>query len=86
MDELAHYGIAVARIQETKWFGSDVWPAVKGHTLLYSGTPTPNVYAGVVSRGEGVGIVMNKRATAVLRAAGEEWMAVSSRLVMTRFK
>jgi len=23
-DELAHYGITVAGIQETKWFGSDV--------------------------------------------------------------
>ena len=70
--ELARYKIAVAGIQETKWFGSDVWPATYGYMLLHSGRPTPNVETGEIVRGEGVGIVMNKRATAAWRAAGEE--------------
>ena len=30
--ELERYGISVAGVQETKWFGSHVWPAVDGHT------------------------------------------------------
>jgi len=54
--------------------------------LLHSGRPTPNVDAGVVSRGEGVDIVMNSRATAAWRVAGEEWRVVSSRLVLARLK
>jgi len=71
--ELEHYGIAVAEIQETKWFGSDVWPAAKGYMLLHSGRPTPNAVTGEISRGEGVGIVLNKKATAAWRVADEEW-------------
>jgi len=55
--ELARYKIAVAGIQETKWFGSDVLPATKGCMLLHSGRPTPNVKTGEIIRGEGVGIV-----------------------------
>ena len=28
--ELGRYGVSVAGIQETRWFGSDVWPAGDG--------------------------------------------------------
>ena len=69
----------MAGIQET---GLDVWPAAKRYTLLHSGRPTPDVVTGRNSRG--VGIVMNKKATAAWREADEEWRAVSSRLVMAR--
>jgi len=34
VDELARYGIAVAGIQETKWFWLDVWSAAKGYILV----------------------------------------------------
>ena len=34
--ELRRLGVAVAGIQETKWFGSDVWTA-DGYTLLHYG-------------------------------------------------
>jgi len=84
--ELERYGIAVAGNQETKWFGSDVWPAAKGYMLLHSCRPTPDAVTGGISRGESVGIVLNKKATAAWRAAGEEWRAVSSRLVMAQLK
>jgi len=83
---VACYEIPVAGIQETKWFGSDVWPATNGCMLLHFGRPTPNIETGEIIRGEGVGIVMNKRATAAWRAAGKEWSAVSSRLVTARLK
>ena len=35
--ETEHYGVSVAGIQETKWFGKDVWPATGGYTFLHSG-------------------------------------------------
>ena len=34
--KLRHYQVSVAGIQETKWFGMDVWPA-DGYTFLHSG-------------------------------------------------
>ena len=38
--ELRKYGVSVAGIQETKWFGKDVWPVGK-KTFLHSGWPLP---------------------------------------------
>ena len=38
--ELRHYGVSVVTIQETKWFGKDVWQA-DGHTFLHSSRPLP---------------------------------------------
>ena len=40
MGELRKYGVSVAGIQETKWFGKDVWP-VGRYTFLRSGRPLP---------------------------------------------
>ena len=37
--ELKRYRICVAGIQETKWFGKDVWPTADRCTFLYSGRP-----------------------------------------------
>ena len=34
--ELQRYSVPVGGIQETKWFGVDVWPAANGYTLLHS--------------------------------------------------
>ena len=34
--ELRKFGVAIAGIQETKWFGKNVWEA-DGYTLLHSG-------------------------------------------------
>ena len=81
--ELESYKIAVVGIQETEWFGSDAWPTTGGYTLLHSGRSIPNIYVtdGIVR--EGVGILMNKRATASWMAAGKEWSAVSSRLMIS---
>ena len=83
--ELERYGISVAGVQETKWFGSDVWPAIDGHIMLHSGRSVPQDGATVVRR-EGVGIVLNPRATAAWKAKGEVWKAVSSRLIMARVR
>ena len=52
--ELDRYGIAIAGVQETKWFSCDVWPATHGYTLLHSGQEEGK------KRNEGVGIMLNK--------------------------
>ena len=63
--ELRHYGVAIAAVQETKWFGTDVW-TTKGYTLLHSGR---DLHAGdaVARRHEGVGILLNPAMTQAWR-------------------
>ena len=85
MMELKRYNIAVAGIQETKWFGVDVWPAAEGYTFLHSGRPLPKNDEDVV-RNEGVGIALDRKATEAWKAAGEVWEAVSSRIISARLK
>ena len=80
--ELRRYGIAITAIQEPKWFESDVWRA-DGYTFLHSGRRLPNC-DGPARRNEGVGIMLNPGMTEAWRRAGEQWTAVSSRLVVAR--
>ena len=54
VQELRRYGVSIAGIQESKWFGCDVWPAT-GYTFLHSGRPLPSD-GETVMRNEGVGI------------------------------
>ena len=76
--------MSVAGIQETKWFGVDVWPA-DGYTFLHSGRPLPRDGESA-ARNEGVGIALNEKATAAWKEAGEAWEAVSSGIVTARLK
>ena len=39
--ELRRYRVGVAGMQETKWFGKDVWE-IDGYTLLHSGQQLPD--------------------------------------------
>ena len=80
--ELSRYRVSVAGIQESKWFGSDVWPA-DGYTFLHSGHPLPSEHDRG-TRNEGVGIALDEKATVAWKNAGEVWEAVSSRIVMAR--
>ena len=82
--ELKRLHVAIAGIQETKWFGSDVWNG-GDYTLLHSGRPLPDEGEPQV-RNEGVGILLDKLATEAWKDAGECWEAVSSRVVMARLK
>ena len=68
-NELKHYSISIAGIQETKWFGSDIWP-IGEWTFLHSGHVLP-VDSDAAVRRNGVGILLDGRATAAWRAAGE---------------
>ena len=71
-------------IQETKWFGNDIWNS-NGHTLLHAGRDLPSSDEPTIRR-EGVAIVLDKQATLVWREAREIWEAVSSRIVSSRLK
>ena len=66
--ELRKYGVSVPGIQETKWFGKDVWP-VGGCTFLHSGRPLPGDQKRA-SRNEGVGIVLDEKATVAWKMQG----------------
>ena len=71
----------VASIQETKWFGKDVWEA-QGYTFLHSGCPLPGGEGPAVrNEGRGVGIALDVGSTAAWREARDVLDAVSSRIV-----
>ena len=74
--------MSVAGIQESKWFGKEVWSA-EGYTFLHSGHPSP-IVGDRGLRNEGVGIALDAKATAAWKEAGESWEAVSSRIVTAR--
>ena len=61
VNELKKLNVAVAGIQETKWFGQDVWNA-DGHTLLHSGRTLPGDGEPLL-RNKGLGIVLDRHAT-----------------------
>ena len=81
-DELRVHGIDLASIQETRWFGNDVWPA-GACTFLHSGRPLPQD-GQPARRNEGVGIFLNAAMTTLWKRGGEQWQAVSSCIVTAR--
>ena len=70
--ELKRYGVSVAGIQESRWFGRDVWSMTDGYTFLHSGRPLQGKDE-TAARNEGVGILLDRRATAAWRQGGEVW-------------
>ena len=77
--ELKRYNMKVAGLQETKWFGNDVYD-VSGAAVLTSGRKTPSVGENS-HRGEGVAIVLMGWAVEAWKACGSKWRAWSPRLV-----
>ena len=53
--------------------------------MLHSGRPIPGD-SDIVNRQEGVGILLDKKASAAWRIGGEVWKAVSSRLISMRLR
>ena len=84
VDELRKYSISVTGISETKCFGQEVY-SVSNFTILHSGRPRPE-QSERVECNEGVAIVLDPQMTDAWRAAGEEWKAMSSRIVVARLK
>ena len=83
VSEMRRYNVSVGAVQETKWFGNDIWQA-DGYTLLHSGRSLSGDGENAVQN-EGIGILLDERAANAWRAAGEAWeAAVSSRIVTAR--
>ena len=68
--ELKRYNVKVAGLQETKWFGNDVYD-VSGAAVLTSGRKTPSVGENS-HRGEGVAIVLMGWAVEAWKACGSK--------------
>ena len=81
--ELKRYGVNVTGISETKWFGQSVYD-IEDFTIIHSGRHVPD--EAPLHRSEGVGIVLDTAMAAAWREAGEEWKAVSPRVVRARLK
>ncbi len=75
--------MSIAGVQESR-FGEDVWPAADGYTFLHSGRPLPSSDDEVAARNEGVGILMDARASEAWRLGVEVWRNISYRIVMAR--
>ena len=82
--ELGRYGVTIAALQETKWFGNAVY-RVKDSGVLAAGRPAPQK-GEVRRRGEGVAIVLLVSAVSLWKADGEQWKRWSSRIVTARIK
>ena len=79
VSELDRYDIVVGALQETKWFGSEVY-RVGGSVVLTAGRDMPGGNE-VRQRGEGVAIVLSGDAARAWKDDGSWWKAWSSRLV-----
>lgn len=78
--EMCRYKIDVAALQETKWFGCEIYQV--GHSMvLTAGRKVPEQTGDVRQRGEGVAIVLSGPAINAWKAGGSRWKAWSSRLV-----
>ena len=73
VSELEKYRVVVAGLQETKWFGNEVYKV--GESVVLSGE------GGNGQRGEGVAIVLSGPAVDAWRAGGSQWKAWGSRLI-----
>ena len=78
------FDVAVVGIQQTKWFGQDVCN-VNEYTFLHLGHTLPDDGEPLI-RNEGVDIVLDQRATAAWKNAGECWKVISSRIVTARWR
>ena len=84
VSELNRYNVKIASLQETRWFGNDVYD-VDGSLVLTAGRPVPDA-GRVRQRGEGVAIVHADEAANAWRTGGKRWKAWSSRLVTAVLK
>ena len=77
--ELERYGVVVGALQETRWFGSEVYK-VNGSVLLTAGRMTP-APGETVQRGEGVALVLRGVALDAWKRGGKQWKAWGPRCV-----
>eukprot|EP00117_Sycon_ciliatum_P000369 scpid92620/ scgid6463/ Craniofacial development protein 2; p97 bucentaur protein len=87
VDELKCFSVCVAAIQETKWFGSDVWTTGE-FTMVHSGRPLESTKRrkSIYSERRCWNCDESYDVGRVGVRAGREWCAVSSRIITARFK
>ena len=78
---MERYDVKVAPLQETRWFGSDVYEVGKS-LLLTEGRERPAV-GDIVQRMEWVAIILSGQAICAWKKAGNQWKAWGSRAVST---
>ena len=79
VQEMRRCNVKVTTLQETKWFGSEVY-RVAGSVVLTSGREKP-VQGDTVKKGEGVAIAVTDWTINAWKAAGRQWKAWISRAV-----
>ena len=84
VDELHRLRIEVAGLQETLWFGRDIF-SVADSMVLTSGKKLPGP-DGEFRRGGGVAIVLRGRALSAWRSVGSQWRPISSRLAVAQLQ
>ena len=84
VDELRRLRIEVAGLQETLWFGRDIF-SVADSMVLTSGKKLPGP-DGEFRRGGGVAIVLRGRALSAWRSGGSQWRPISSRLAVAQLQ
>ena len=82
--ELGRYGIKVAALQETQWFGNAEYHVGRS-VVLSAGRSTPGT-GQPRQRGEGVAIVLTGEAVTAWKAGGEQWKARSLWLITAKLK
>ena len=81
VSKLERYHVVVDALQETKWFGCEVY-RVGESVVLSAGREVPEM--GIRQRGEGVAIVLSGEAAMAWRAGGSQWKARSSKLITSK--
>ena len=84
VDELRRLRIEVAGLQETLWFGRDIF-SVADSMVLTSGKKLPGPDEEF-RRGGGVAIVLRGRALSAWRSGGSQWRPISSRLAVAQLQ
>ena len=77
VDVLEDYSVTVAALQETKWFGSEVYK-VGENLVLTAGRPVPREDR---QRGEGVALILKGPAVQAWKAGGSRWKTWGSRII-----
>ena len=72
--ELGRYGVVVGALQETKWFGREVYD-VNDSVVLTSGRSTP-AQGETIQRGGGVALVLRGLGLVAWRRGGKQWKEV----------
>ena len=72
--ELERYQVVVVALQETKWFGSDMY-TVGDSVVLTSGRMVPE-QEGSRQKGEGIAVVLSGSAVSAWKAGGSQWKQV----------